>query len=81
MINFCHFFTVFCVNLSDFVEKLDFAIKNHCFLSFFVINFDHIFVFVDTFFDPFLGFLGGYPSPSISAPLVVKKCLKLYIYI
>jgi len=46
--------------------------------------FDHFFdlklIIFRHFFDPFLGFLGGYPSPSISAPLVVKKCPKLYIY-
>ena len=80
-VNFWPFLVNFCVHLSENDEKLDFAIKNREFWHFFDINFDQILVIFVSFFDPFLGFLGGYPSPSISAPLVVKKCLKLYIYI
>jgi len=64
----------------NFSEKLDFAIKKHDFWPFFVTNFDQFLVIFHPFLGSFLGFLGGYPSPSISAPLVVKKCPKLYIY-
>jgi len=80
-VNFWSFLVNFCLNWVENDEKLDFAIKNHCFWVFFWSNFSQILIIFDTFFDPFWGFLGGYPSPSISAPLVVKKCLKLYIYI
>ena len=79
-VKFWSFLSDFCVHLSDFRQKLDFAIKNHCFWSFFDVNFDQFFINFITFLGSFLGFLGGYPSPSISAPLVVKKCPKLYIY-
>jgi len=80
VINFCHFFTVFLSIMCDFDEKLDFPIKKHTFWSIFDINFDQFLMIFHPFLGSFLGFLGGYPSPSISAPLVVKKCLKLYIY-
>jgi len=80
MIDFWSNFGHFLSNWGDFSEKVRFAIKNRDFWVIFVTNFDQILVFFDTFFGSFLGFLGGYPSPSISAPLVVKKCLKLYIY-
>jgi len=80
LINFWWFLSDFHVNWVKNSGKLDFAIKNHCFLSFFDMNFDQFLVIFDTFLGSFLGFLGGYPSPSISAPLVVKKCPKLYIY-
>ena len=81
MINFWPFLVTFCLNYVNFSENVDFAIKNHCFLSFFDTKFDQFFIIFVTFLGSFLGFLGGYPSPSISAPLVVKKCPKLYIYI
>jgi len=81
VINFWSFFVTFCVNWIENDEKLDFPIKKHTFWHFFDINFSQFLINLSPFFDPFLGFLGGYPSPSISAPLVVKKCLKLYIYI
>jgi len=80
-VNFWSNFGHFLSNWGDFSEKLDFAIKNWCFWSFFDTKFDQFLVIFVTFLGSFLGFLGGYPSPSISAPLVVKKCLKLYIYI
>jgi len=80
MIKFWCFLSDFCVNCVNFSEKLDFAIKNHYFLMFFDVNFDQKVVIFHSFLGSFLGFLGGYPSPSISAPLVVKKCPKLYIY-
>jgi len=71
---------IFLSNLSDFDEKVDFAIKNRVFWPIFWSHFSQILIIFHHFFGSFLGFLGGYPSPSISAPLVVKKCLKLYIY-
>jgi len=40
MIIFCHFFTHFLSIEVHFSEKLDFAIKNHCFLMFSDVNFD-----------------------------------------
>jgi len=80
LISFWSFFHLFWCNVSDFSEKLWFYIKNRVFWLIFCLHFDQILVFFWPFFDPFLGFLGGYPSPSISAPLVVKKCPKLYIY-
>jgi len=79
-INFSHFLINFWSIGINFSEKVDFAIKNRVFWHIFDIIFEWILVIFVSFFDPFLGFLGGYPSPSISAPLVVKKCLKLYIY-
>jgi len=81
LINFWWFLVNFCVNYVNFCWKLDFAIKNHCFWHFFDYKFEWFLINLSPFFDPFWGFLGGYPSPSISAPLVVKKCPKLYIYI
>jgi len=81
LIDFWSFFVIFWLNLSENDEKLDFAIKKHCFWHFFDTIFSQILIIFGSFFGSFLGFLGGYPSPSISAPLVVKKCLKLYIYI
>ena len=63
-----------------FDEKVDFPIKNRVFWHIFVINFDQILVIFHPFLGSFLVILGGYPSPSISALLVVKKCPKLYIY-
>jgi len=42
--------------MSDFSEKLDFAIKKHTFWHFFDTNFSQILIKFDTFFDPFLGF-------------------------
>jgi len=80
LINFWSFFVTFSSNGVNFSEKLDFYIKKHDFWHFFDIIFDQIFTHLCHFLGSFLGFLGGYPSPSISAPLVVKKCLKLYIY-
>jgi len=80
MINFSSFLVTFLFNWVDFSEKVDFYIKNRVFLVFFDIKFKWFLINFVSFFDPFLGFLGGYPSPSISAPLVVKKCPKLYIY-
>ena len=56
LINFWSFFTVFCVHLSDFSEKLDFAIKNRQFCHFFVSNFDQFFIIFVTFLGSFLGF-------------------------
>jgi len=81
MVNFWWFLSDFLSNWSDFSENVDFYIKNRVFCHFFDIKFEWKLMIFMSFFDPFLGFLGGYPSPSISAPLVVKKCLKLYIYI
>jgi len=45
LINFGSFFVTFLSNLGDFDEKVDFAIKKHCFLMFFDVNFDQILVF------------------------------------
>jgi len=81
VITFWSFLSDFCVHLIENDEKLDFAIKKHHFWHFFDIKFEWFLSLFCHFFGSFLGFLGGYPSPSISAPLVVKKCPKLYIYI
>jgi len=80
MIDFSSFLINFRVNVSDFSEKVRFPIKNRVFWPFFCLNFSQFLVIFNPFLGSFLGFLGGYPSPSISAPLVVKKCPKLYIY-
>jgi len=81
VINFWWFLVNFCVDVSENDEKLDFPIKNHVFWLIFVFKFSEKVIIFWLFLGSFLGILGGYPSPSISAPLVVKKCLKLYIYI
>jgi len=80
MVNFWWFLVIFWSIMFNFSEKVDFAIKNRVFWHFFDLKFHLKLIKFVTFLGSFLGFLGGYPSPSISAPLVVKKCPKLYIY-
>ena len=80
LINFWWFLSDFCGNWVKNSEKLDFAIKNRDFWPFFDTKFSHFLIIFITFLGSFWSLFGGYPSPSISAPLVVKKCLKLYIY-
>jgi len=71
-----NFWSIFGHFWSIWVKNSILPLKTH----FFDLIFDQFSVKFWPFFDPFLGFFGGYPSPSISAPLVVKKCPKLYIY-
>ena len=70
------FWSLFGQFVSILVKNSIFPLKTHFFDSFFDLKLSDFWVI----FGSFLGFLGGYPSPSISAPLVVKKCPKLYIY-
>ena len=52
-VDFWPFLVKFCAHLSENDEKLDFAIKKHCFWHFFVAIFDQILVIFTPFFDPF----------------------------
>jgi len=59
LIDFWSFFGVFWSIMTDFSEKLDFYIKNRDFWVIFVIKFKWKLINFVSFFDPFLGFLGG----------------------
>ena len=79
-VNFWSFLSDFWSNVVNFSEKVWFPIKNRVFWLIFDLKFHLKLIKKGVILGSFLGFLGGYPSPSISAPLVVKKCPKLYIY-
>jgi len=66
--------------MSIFVENSILPLRIAVFDTFLTINLSENWSFLGHFWGHFRGGKGGYPSPSISAPLVVKKCLKLYIY-